>query len=293
MNLLLFFQSIRNPVFDVFAKTFTMLGEEYFVMMVFCVLMWCIDKKYSMKLALAFCFGMGINQILKISFCIQRPWVSDNRIVPSEYALDKATGYSFPSGHTQSGATLFGSLSYRFREKNVFLGICIVTALLIGTSRMYFGVHTPADVLTSFFIGIFVVLIVEKVYPSMEKNDIFSSAALVVFSVCIVIFATLKKYPSYHTANDMYDCIKIAGAISGYAIGWILERRTVKYVPFGNTLNLFIKTVAGLTVLVLLKFFFEKFFVQTMFFMYVQNFFLILWAVYMYPFILKQIDKKR
>ena len=293
MNLLLFFQSIRNPVFDVLAKTFTMLGEEYFVMMVFCVLMWCIDKKYSLKLALAFCFGMGINQVLKITFCVQRPWVLDKRIVPSEYALDKATGYSFPSGHTQSGATLFGSLSYRFKDKNVFFGICIVIALLIGTSRMYFGVHTPADVFVSFLTGIFVVLLVEKVYPVMEKNDVVSAFLLVAASLFMVLYAALKKYPSYHTPNDMYDCIKIAGAISGYAAAWILERRTVKYVPRGNGKSLAVKTVIGLAVLISLKVLFKKLFVQTMFVMYVQNFFLILWAVYLYPYILKIIDEKK
>ena len=119
MELLLWFQSMSNIFLDILFKIFTLMGEEYFIMIIFCWLAWNGHKTFAHKTGFAFCFGMGINQVLKIIFCVQRPWILDKRIKASSYALESATGYSFPSGHTQSGVTVFGCLAKQFGNKHL------------------------------------------------------------------------------------------------------------------------------------------------------------------------------
>ena len=283
MDFLYALQNIRNPVLDVVFNAFTMLGEQYFVIILFCWLAWCKDKEFAHKTGFAFCLGMGINQVLKLIFCVQRPWVLDSRIEPNESALEDATGYSFPSGHTQSGITVFGCLVLRYRAL-AFRIFCVFCAVMIGVSRMYLGVHTPADVLTSFAIGVAVVFVTEWLYNICVKHDVATLVFGGVISILVVAFALLKPYPTYHSPEYAFDCVKIAGAIGGFVVGWFLERRFVNYKPQGNNV---IKTIVGIAVLILLKVLFKKAFEQTYFIMYIQNFVLILWCVFVYPFIIK------
>ncbi len=285
MELLLWFQNISNGFLDILFKIFTLMGEEYFIMVIFCWLAWCGDKHFAHKTGFAFCLGMGINQILKIIFCVQRPWVLDKRIKASEYALNSATGYSFPSGHTQSGVTVFGCLAKRF-GKYAFKTFCIICAVGIGISRLYFRVHTPWDVFASFVIGILVIFTTDWIYKVCEKKEL--SALIIGFavSVAMVIFAIAKPYPAYHIPEYTYDCVKISGAIGGFITGWFLERKYVKYVPKGTVWQKILKTTAGIILLIAIKILFKMLPADNYAIMYVQNFTLIFWCVALYPFIL-------
>ena len=55
-------------------------------------------------------------------------------------------GTPFPSGHSQIAVGTYGGLALCRREKWVRI-VGTVLAVLIPFSRMYLGVHTPADVL--------------------------------------------------------------------------------------------------------------------------------------------------
>ena len=97
-----------------------------------------------------------LNQFLKILCRVPRPWVKDPNFTIVESAREAASGYSFPSGHTQVAVGLYGGVA-RVTGKTWLRIAMIVLALLVGLSRMYLGVHTPADVLVS--VGIAAVLI--------------------------------------------------------------------------------------------------------------------------------------
>ncbi len=151
MNFLYMLAGIRCAPLDMLFKFFTLFGEEFLVMTVLCALLWCADKKLAYRLGLVyFVSGMAV-QTLKISFRTERPWMIDPQFSPVEGSKLTATGYSFPSGHTQSATALYGTLGLAAKRgwrKAVLLGIIILVAL----SRMYLGVHTPLDVLGGFAI---------------------------------------------------------------------------------------------------------------------------------------------
>ena len=287
MEILLWFQSISHVFLDWLFRIFTFMGEEYFIMVIFCWIAWNGYKTFAHKTGFAFCLGMGINQVLKIIFCVQRPWILDKRIVASPYALENATGYSFPSGHTQSGVTVLGCLAKEF-GKDFFKSFCIFAAIMVGISRLYFRVHTPWDVLTSFIIGILVIFATKYIYKACDKHDGITLISGIAISIAMVVFTLTKSYPAYHSPDYAYDCIKIAGAIGGFIVGWFIERHYIKYEPSGKLFSRIIKTIVGMALLVVIKLIFKKFVDTTYAVMYIQNFILIFWCIALYPFLMSK-----
>ena len=152
MELLYWFQTVRHPVLDVIMSLVTRLGEETVFMIIAMFVFWCIDKRRGYYLLTVGFVGTLINQWLKIVCRVPRPWVQDPNFSIVESAREAATGYSFPSGHTQSAVGTLGGVA-RFTTRNWLRVVCIVLALLTAVSRMYLGVHTPADVGVSLVVA--------------------------------------------------------------------------------------------------------------------------------------------
>ena len=157
MGLLYLLEDIRVPVLNELMLAITTLGEEAAFLVVALVLFWCVDKYLGYYTLSVGFVGTIANQFLKLWFRIPRPWVLDENFTILEQAREAASGYSFPSGHTQSAVGTFGSIAYTTKNKKIRL-IAIILAVLVAFSRMYIGVHTPLDVCVS--IGIAVLLIV-------------------------------------------------------------------------------------------------------------------------------------
>lgn len=143
---------IRFPLLDRAMSLITALGEEALFIVIALTFFWCVDKKRGYYLLFIGFTGTVINQFLKMAFRIPRPWVLDPEFQIVESAREQATGYSFPSGHTSNATTLYGGIARSAKKRAVQItGIALV--LLIAFSRMYLGVHTPLDVITSLCIG--------------------------------------------------------------------------------------------------------------------------------------------
>jgi undecaprenyl-diphosphatase len=90
--------------------------------------------------------------ILKNIFAIPRPEIGQ---------LIEASGYGYPSGHSLNSVVFFGMsaiMIHRYSTKPVlkigFIIFAIVAALIVGTSRLYLGVHTLSDVIGGYLLGI-------------------------------------------------------------------------------------------------------------------------------------------
>lgn len=157
--------ALRTPLLDSFFSLVTHLGEETFFMVLALLMFWCIDKRRGYYLLLTGFAGTILNQALKITFCIPRPWVLDPDFAIVEAARAEATGFSFPSGHTQNAVGTFGGIARTAKRRSVQI-VGIVLALLIAFSRLYLGVHTPLDVLVSLFAAAGMVF---AFYPILEE----------------------------------------------------------------------------------------------------------------------------
>jgi undecaprenyl-diphosphatase len=74
--------------------------------------------------------------------------------------LVPASGYSFPSGHAASSAVVYltiaaiaGQVTPTRAIRRYLLGCAILLVGVIGSSRVYLGVHWPSDVLVGWSFG--------------------------------------------------------------------------------------------------------------------------------------------
>ena len=159
MSFLWLLSDLRTPFFNGLMQLITYIGQELVIIAVICALYWCVDKRFAYLLGFTyFTAGLGI-QTLKITFRIPRPWILDPDFQAVKSALPGATGYSFPSGHTQGATALFFPLALKVKQK-ALKALFIFMFLLIGFSRMYLGCHTPKDVLVSMLFTIIISLII-------------------------------------------------------------------------------------------------------------------------------------
>lgn len=94
-----------------------------------------------------------------------------------EHLVEEST-YSFPSGHAMGMTIILGSLAfviYRLISKRLFfkylaIFYCLATAIIVGLSRIYLGVHYPSDVLAGFSLGGAWVLLSISVYGITATN---------------------------------------------------------------------------------------------------------------------------
>ena len=145
MNLLYALERLRTPFWDAVFSAVTHLGEETVFMVAAILIFWCVSKEEGYYLLLMGFFGTVVNQFLKLLFRIPRPWVRDPDFTIVESARAQATGYSFPSGHTQNAVATFGGIARSTRQPWVRWA-CVAVLLLVSFSRLYLGVHTPLDV---------------------------------------------------------------------------------------------------------------------------------------------------
>lgn len=221
----------RIPFLDALFGTLTYAGGEILFIVLAMTVLWCMDKKRGYYLLFCGLFGLTTIQILKMAFRIPRPWVLDPDFQIVENARAGATGYSFPSGHTQTAVTLYGALAVSSRRKWMRIGGWVL-CVLVAFSRMYLGVHTPLDVGVSFAIGICVVLatrvLTERLFASRNGLWILLGAALLL-TLGNLLFVELYAFPADVDAVNYQDAVKVAWQILGMVLGLAVAYAADRY----------------------------------------------------------------
>lgn len=259
MELLYALESIRTPFFDKLMGLVTNLGGEAVFIVAAIIVFWCLNKScgyYMMTVGFA---GTIINQFLKLWFRIPRPWVKDPNFTIVESARAEATGYSFPSGHTQNAFAVFGAPA-RFFKNTALRIVFIFLIALTAFSRMYVGVHTPLDVGVSLIVGTILVFVIYPFFRDMDKSP---KKVYIIFGIFIVLaaafvaFVELYDFPADIDAENYASGLKNAYMILFCAIGLMLTFFIdTKYVHFHTQAVWWaqiIKVVVGLAILLALK----------------------------------------
>jgi len=304
MEILKFLESIRSPALTAFFRFWTLFGEETVCIVIICIFYWCINKKFGCKMIYTLLFSGLLVQTLKITFRVESPWVKDPDFQAVEAVLPKATGYSFPSGHTQTAAAVFMPLGNpptaaavplplkrevkKKNEKNrssvpfptsLFKGrgtarrrwgdsvriISIFIILMVALSRLYLGVHTPLDVVVSIVLTVAISFVVDYIQK---------------FGWIIVIIAF---FISLFISEP--DLVKMAALGVGAVTGLYIER---KWIKFETKFNPFI-IIIGLGILYLIKSFVHS---ENLLVISAQYLLIALWITALYPLIFNTLRRR-
>jgi len=259
MSLLYFLESIRNPALDILFSAVTHAGEETVFIIVGLLLFWCVSKQKGYFLLCIGLMGTVINQLLKLIFRIPRPWVRDPEFTIVESARAEATGYSFPSGHTQISVSVYGGIARAFAHKAVRV-VCIALCVLVPISRMYLGVHTPADVFTSVAIAL---ALIAFMYPMIRRGiddprvmrSVFSMMALL--SLALLLYARFYPFPADADAENithgLSNACKMLGCTIGLALTYELDRKYIRFDTRAPFIAQAVKLIAGFALLMAIK----------------------------------------
>ena len=258
MGLLYFLESIRNPALDAAMLLITALGEETAFLAAAMIVFWCVDKRKGYYVLVVGFFGTLVNQTLKLTFRVPRPWVLDPAFTIVEQARDAAAGFSFPSGHSTSSVGTFGAIGYTSQNRTV-KWLCYSICGLVPLSRMYLGVHTPADVLVG---GGLAMVFVGLLAPMARGSEGISLQTIfvVILGFSLGLLAYTKHFPFviaesqlHNLQSGLKNAYTILGAITGLMIVHPLEKKYINYETKAIWWAQILKVILGFVLVLAVK----------------------------------------
>ena len=257
MAFLHFLEGLRSPVLNEIFLAITELGGETAFLVLALIFFWCVDKRRGYYIMAVGFIGTIGNQLLKMWFRIPRPWVRDESFTAVEAAKGDAGGYSFPSGHTQTSVGTFGSIAATGKNRIVQV-VCIALAVLVGFSRMYLGVHTPADVIVGAAMALALVLILKPViYRGGHKGMKILIAVMIAMAIGMLVYVEVN--PAGFAADDvnylsgLKNAYTMMGCLIGVAVVYFVDYKYLKFETDAIWLAQIIKAVLGLGVVLAVK----------------------------------------
>ena len=167
-------QGWEKPWLTTVMKGFTWVGSGFGVtpisMIGFIVLYYVIRRRQqAFFLIITVAGSIILNFVLKHYFIRERPEI---------HRIMDAKGYSFPSGHAMMAMALYAIIVFFFWHHVKTTGNRIVLVLfaafmiiIIGTSRIYLGVHYPSDIIGGYAASGLWVMIMIMVYTYFRKPE--------------------------------------------------------------------------------------------------------------------------
>lgn len=254
MQFLYLLEKIRFPLLDEFMLLITQLGEETAFLAAALIVFWCVDKNRGYYLMAVGFVGTIFNQFLKLLCRVPRPWVLDPQFQPVEGSVEAATGYSFPSGHSQSSVGTFGVLARTSKQKALRAAFLAI-AILVPFSRMYLGVHTPADVLVGSLCAIVLIFGLGFVQNGKWlKPMLFGMSAIaVLFLVFVQFILDPAALDAHNYASGLKNAYTLLGSIFGILVVYFVDKKWVHFEVKAIWWAQLIKIAGGIGLVLLVK----------------------------------------
>lgn len=257
MGFLYLLERIRVPVLNEFMLFITQLGEETAFLVAALILFWCVDKyKGYYVLSVGF-IGTVANQFMKLWFRVPRPWVIDENFTILEQAREAASGYSFPSGHTQSAVGTFGAIAYTTKQRWIRIA-AIAVGVLVPISRMYIGVHTPLDVSVAAAMALVLIICLRPlILGDHKKNMLVILCIMTAMAVGFLCFVQFYSFPvdidEHNLASGVKNAYTLLGSLLGLIVVYIVDEKWIKFSVKAVWWGQVLKVLIGLLLVLAIK----------------------------------------
>ena len=286
-DLIKLLQRMSNGFTDAVFLGITQLGTEIAFLAIAVLLYWCFDKKYAYRFFNVYILGVAITNFLKLGFKRTRPF---NAYRVRSIGTPETT-YSFPSGHTESIASISTLLTIKYGKKYRFVPIVGAAAtLLVMISRMYLGQHYLSDVFCGLTVGVFCAIAFNALLSLFgDREELFLIPNLIISVIIISVLAGVGTLNSPSGA----DILKGLGAFIAFDAGYFIEKRYVKYDVEINRVwwKVIIRLVVGLGVAVGIQQGFKLFLPESipMLYCFLRYFIMAAWAALAAPALFKAV----
>ena len=183
LDFLKLLESIRTDFLNTLFESITILGEETLMILLVVTLWFAVDKRLAQRLLFATVSSLTLNGIIKNIARVPRPFTRGISCVRE----GTATGYAFPSGHTQEFATWSTVVALKFKKLwlSIITGVLI---LLVGFSRLYLGAHYPSDVIVGILLGVGIATLSNYLFEKVPDTRKLYLGAMIIFTPFIVYF---------------------------------------------------------------------------------------------------------
>ena len=254
IEIILWLQSFSSDFLDSLFQFITMFGEELVIIGILGFLYWCRDKKTAEKIGITVFVSLVLNAFIKTLVMRERPYIVDNRV--DAIRQQTAGGYSFPSGHTQGAASIFGSIAIWFKKRWLTI-ISIFIIIAVAISRMYLGVHFLSDVIVGGLLGVLISWAGYQYFkqrepsPTLYKYILYGALTLGLVFYLITLF-TIKSTETMNNAKNLYDKLEstlvMLGTICGFIVGVGFEKKRVNFTQHNILWKNIIRFVLGVAV---------------------------------------------
>ena len=214
LGFLKWLEGLRTSFLNAFFEGVTMLGEETLIILLVVALWFAVDKKLAQQVFFVTATSLSVNGIIKNFAKVPRPFAKGISCV----RLDTATGYSFPSGHTQGFATWSSFFAIKFKKTwlSILVGV-LITAVAI--SRLYLGAHYPSDVIVAVALGVGISVLGNFLFEKVQDVKKLYLATFLILTPFIVYFLFV--------ADPLFaDLFKTFGMVGGMVAVSFLDEKT-------------------------------------------------------------------
>lgn len=216
-------QSYRTPLLDLYFRVSSMLGEEFFYILVLPLSSWVGSSQLAVHFTMLLAMSVGIGNILKNFFLIPRP------PHPPVWAhVEHEKDHGLPSTHTMTAVTIpwyfiiyTTYLEPTFQLPGITSALVFVWTTSVIASRVYNGHHTPMDVIAGVVLGLgilgFWTFQLRLIVDAMVINNTLAGV-LTLFATSISILALHPTPPKIPTAAHAETGL-VVGTTTGATLG--------------------------------------------------------------------------
>ena len=234
-------EGLRTGFLNTIFEGITMLGEETLIILLVVALWFAVDKKLAQQVFFVTATSLSVNGIIKNFAKVPRPFTKGVSCVRP----DTATGYAFPSGHTQGFATWSSFFAVKFKKTWLTILVAVLVGL-VAFSRLYLGAHYPSDVIIGVALGVGLSILGNYLFEKVKDVKKLYLGTLLIVTPFIVYFLCVAE-PLFA------DLFKTFGMIGGMVAVSFLDEKTTPLSYDVAWWKKLIRIVLGVVLAVALK----------------------------------------